>query len=98
MANFGRAITAKPDFAEAQFNRAQMLRDLGRPLEAVEGFEKAAALRPGDANTILMLGIALREVRKLPEALAVLDRALALEPESESGRARGTAAPAIWPA
>ena len=25
-----------------------------------------------------MLGIALREVRKLPEALAVLDRALAL--------------------
>jgi len=34
LANFERAIAAKPDLAEAQFNRAQMLRDVG-PFPAV---------------------------------------------------------------
>src|SRR5262249_26466451 len=40
----------KPDYAEAHYNRGNALRDLHRHAEAVNGFERAIALRPDYAS------------------------------------------------
>ncbi|HUP43603.1 MAG TPA: FG-GAP-like repeat-containing protein, partial [Thermoanaerobaculia bacterium] len=59
---------------------------LGRPAEAVEPLERAAALRPGDAEARLDLARALERAGRVEEAITAFRRAVELAPESHHAR------------
>ena len=59
---------------------------VGRPAEAVEPLERAAALRPGDAEARLDLARALERAGRVEEAIAAFRRAVELAPESHHAR------------
>ena len=46
LASYERAIAVKPDFADAQHLRADLLRRFGRTEEALAGFDAAIAANP----------------------------------------------------
>ena len=58
----------------------------GRPAEAIEPLERAAALRPGDAEARLDLARALERAGRVEEAIAAFRRAVELAPESHHAR------------
>lgn len=49
--------------------------------EAVPALQKADELRPSRRDTLLRLAVALAELERWDESLAVIDRALALNPK-----------------
>jgi len=88
-----RAVAARPDNATVHNNYANVLRDLGRPGEAVAEYDRAVALDPGYAEAFNNRGGALQALGQLDAALASYDRALALRPDyAEAHYNRGV----IW--
>jgi tetratricopeptide (TPR) repeat protein len=79
LASFESAIALDPAHADAQGNRASVLADLDRLDEAVEGFDRALALRPSPEDWCNR-GTALQDLDRFEEALESCDRALALRP------------------
>lgn len=76
LAQFDKAVRLRPDFPDAQYNRAVALMELGRVEEAVEGFGRAVACpgaRPeasnGLAQALARLVGALRDAGRHAEAL-----------------------------
>lgn len=80
LANYDRALAARPDFFEALFNRANTLLELKRAEEALEGYDRTLALRPDNPSGWNNRGTALRNLQRLNEALASFSRAAALSP------------------
>jgi len=78
LANYDRALAARPDFFEALFNRANTLLELKRIEEALEDYDRALALRPDNPGGWNNRGTALRSLRRLDEALASFSRAAML--------------------
>jgi hypothetical protein len=58
-----------------------VLRDQGRPEEAVACYERALALAPNHTETCNNLGIALVDLGRLEEAITYYERTLALQPD-----------------
>ena len=58
------------------------LRESGRTDEAIEQYHKAIARRPGMPEIYINLGLALGTRRRFDEALAAIDKALELRPDS----------------
>jgi protein O-GlcNAc transferase len=75
------AVAIKPDDAEAQLNRANVLKALGRGDEALEGYARALALQPDWPQAENNRGTVLQAQGRHEAALAAYDRALALRPE-----------------
>src|SRR5471032_82656 len=80
-ANFARALTVRPDHAEAHCNRGISLEILKRYDEALASFDRALALRPDDARALNNRGNVLKALGRFDEALESYDRALALRPD-----------------
>jgi len=80
LANYDRALAARPDFFEALFNRANLLLELKRPEEALQGYDRVLALRPDFPGGWNNRGTALRNLQRLEQALASFSRAVALVP------------------
>jgi Flp pilus assembly protein TadD len=78
---FERAITLKPDYAEAHNGRGIALANLQRSGEAVSSFDKAITLKPDYAEAYNNCGLALQDLNRFDEALARFDTAIALKPE-----------------
>ncbi len=76
-----RAIAAKPDYADAEFNLGAMLTAAGRPAEAAEHFGRAAVLRPDHAEAQARLAATLMNLGRYEAAEAAFERLLALRPE-----------------
>ncbi|MBL0150601.1 MAG: tetratricopeptide repeat protein [Ideonella sp.] len=57
------------------------MQDLGRPEAAVEAYQRAIALRPGDADAHSNLGSLQRTLGRHAQALASFDQAIALRPD-----------------
>ena len=70
-----------PNFPAAFNNRGSVLMELRRFADALSCFDRALALRPGDAEMINNRGNALQGLARYDEALAAYDQALALEPD-----------------
>ncbi|PYK65975.1 MAG: hypothetical protein DME50_07075, partial [Verrucomicrobia bacterium] len=70
MAHFERAITLQPDYAEAYYNRGNVLYAKGRIDEAIADWEKDLQLQPNDANAHTGLGNALLRKGAPKEAIA----------------------------
>jgi predicted O-linked N-acetylglucosamine transferase (SPINDLY family) len=80
VANYDRALAARPEFFEALFNRANTLLELKRSEEALESYDRAVRLRPDNPSGWNNRGTALRNLKRLDEALASFSRAVALSP------------------
>ena len=82
---YRRAAELKPNYIEAHYNRARMLRQLGQPDEAAQSLTQALRLKPGSPTLLaqmLQLRAMLQEdVGELELALATLDQALEATPQ-----------------
>ncbi len=79
LARASTALAQQPT-AEAYFQQAAALRDLGRFSDAVASFDQAIVLEPNYVEAHTSRGIALRQLERNAEALASFERALALRP------------------
>jgi len=75
-----KAISLKPDFANAHSNLGSLLIDLGKLQEAELSTRKAIKLNPGFANAYSNLGNILREIGNLKEAEVSTLKAIELNP------------------
>src|SRR5262249_23516605 len=92
LASYDKAITLKPDYAEAYSNRGAALMELARPMEALASYDKAIALKPDYAEAYSNRGNALKDLQRPTEALASYDKAIALKPDyAEAYSNRGNA-------
>ena len=81
LASCDRALTLRPDYAEALLNRGATLHELKRFEEALESYDRALMLRPDYAEALSNRGWTLHELKRFDEALASYDRALMLRPD-----------------
>src|SRR5262249_50710153 len=85
---YGRALTAGPGLADANFHLAQTLDTLGERAEAAAAIQRALALRPEAAGwhyRLAKIKQALAEAgdsQALPTALGHFQRAAQLEPDN----------------
>jgi tetratricopeptide (TPR) repeat protein len=86
MAHFEQAIKLQPDYAEAYYNRGNVLYAKGRIDEAIADFEKTLQIQPDDADAHTGLGNALLRKGALKEVIAHYDQAVALAPTDPHSR------------
>ena len=87
-----RALTIKPDYAEAYNNRGTALQELKRLEEALASYDQALRIKPDYAAAYYNRGNALKELKRLEEALASYDQALRIKPDyAEAYSNRGNA-------
>jgi tetratricopeptide (TPR) repeat protein len=86
MVHFEQAIKLQPDYAEAYYNRGNVLFAKGRIDEAIADWEKALQIQPDDANAHTGLGNALLRKGAMKEAIAHYDEAMALAPDDPHSR------------
>jgi len=79
--SYNAAIDMNPYQANAYFGRAVLYRKQGKLAEAIRDFSKAVELQP-TAEGYVRLGQALAQAQRREEALAAIDQALKISPES----------------
>jgi arylsulfatase A-like enzyme/cytochrome c-type biogenesis protein CcmH/NrfG len=72
----------KRQLAEAHYNLAFALRDLGRDAEAIGHYEDALRLRPDYVDALNSLGLALARAGRFGDAIARYDEALRIQPDN----------------
>src|SRR5215469_1314301 len=81
LAAFDRAIAAEPRFMEVHFNRAKLLKDLGRLEEALAGYDACLVLAPRFVDGLINRGNVLGMLGFHAKALACYDQCLAMQPD-----------------
>jgi tetratricopeptide (TPR) repeat protein len=81
VAQYRRAITARPDFSQALSNLGNALMALGEDDEAIAAWRRAIAADPNYPLPYSNLGAALSQGGRHDEAVALLRRALELKPD-----------------
>jgi tetratricopeptide (TPR) repeat protein len=81
LACYRKALEVDPQLAEANQNLTAILGDAGALETAVEGFKRQIAANPRDAAAYNSLASLSIQLSRHQEALALLDQAIALEPE-----------------
>lgn len=76
---YEEALKLRPEFPEAEFQRAQALRGLQREPEAEQAYRRAAELRPDWALPPASLGLMLVQQKRVADAEPLLRRALQLD-------------------
>ena len=79
-------MAVAPDHFEALGNRANTLFKLNRPVEAIDLYDRALELKPGNAPLWTNRAIALRRLERPHEALLSAKRALAAQPDFAPAR------------
>tara|TARA_Y100001001_G_scaffold163256_1_gene191807 strand:+ start:7999 stop:9555 length:1557 start_codon:yes stop_codon:yes gene_type:complete len=77
-----RCLTQKPKFIPALISRAAALRMQQQHGEALTLIEKALKLEPGNAEILNHLGITLKEMGRIDDALKAFNRCAALAPDN----------------
>ena len=67
---FKKAISIKPDYADAYNNMGNVLGEQGKLEEAIEAYNKALTIKP-DTEAYYNMGNALKEQGKLKEAIGL---------------------------
>ena len=80
---FHAELGLNPNDAVAEFQVGQILQVLGRPAEATPHFERAVELDGAFPEALIALGKDRASTERTDEAIDLLERALALHPESE---------------
>jgi tetratricopeptide (TPR) repeat protein len=81
IASYNKALSLKPDNAEAYNNMGAALKDQGKLEEAIASYNKALSLKPDNAEAYNNMGNALKDQSKLDEAIASYNKALSLKPD-----------------
>jgi Flp pilus assembly protein TadD len=84
--HYGEAIKSQPNYANAYYNRGNILFSEGRIDEAMADWEKTLQIRPDDADAHTCLGNALLRRGSVKEAVAQYENAIALAPEDPHSR------------
>lgn len=82
LAEIESALLLRPTDIQAQLNRANVFRLLGRRQEALDGFTRALRARPGWAQVLNNRGGVLHDLKRHDEALRDFDAALAVQPRN----------------
>jgi tetratricopeptide (TPR) repeat protein len=72
--------TIKPDYADAHYNRGNVLQSINRQEEALAAYDQALAIAPGHSEALNNRSNVLIHLNRLEDALASYDQALALAP------------------
>jgi tetratricopeptide (TPR) repeat protein len=86
MVHYEEAIKLQPNYADAYYNRGNVLFAKGRIDEAIADWEKTLQIQPNDADAHTGLGNALLRQGSLKEAIAHYEKALALAPDDPHSR------------
>jgi tetratricopeptide (TPR) repeat protein len=78
--DFDRAMALDPNLLSAPANKATVLQNMGRLVDALEMHERACEIRPNRADVHYNRGNALMELDRQPEALAAYKRAVEVDP------------------
>lgn len=84
--NFQKALTLKPDYANAYLNLGAVLKEQGKLDAAAENFRKVLKLAPGFADAYLHLGNVLQAQGKPDAAVEIFREALKLRPDYVEAR------------
>ena len=96
MEAFNKALSLKPDYAEAYNNMGITLQDQGKLEEATTSFNKALSLKPDYAEAYNNMGITLKDQGKLEEAMEAYNKVLALKPDYAEAWSNGAEALEKW--
>ena len=78
---YNKALSLKPDYAEAYYNMGTSLAGQGKLAEAIEAYSKALSFKPDFFEAFSNMGLALNEQGKLEEAVEACNKALSLKPD-----------------
>jgi tetratricopeptide (TPR) repeat protein len=81
LVSYNRALTVRPDHAQALSNRGVTLHELKRFNEALASYDQALTVQPDHAEALSNRGVTLHELKRFDEALASCDRALTVRPD-----------------
>jgi len=78
---YGKALSIKPNYAEASYNIGNALTEQEKLSEATDAYRKAIAINPNHTEAYYNMGNALKEQGKLDEAIKAFKKALAIKPD-----------------
>ena len=78
---YKKAISLKPDYADAYSNMGVALKDQGKLDEAIQVYNKCISLKPDYAEAYSNMGVALQEQDKLDEAIEAYNKCISLKPD-----------------
>ena len=81
IAAYNKALSIKPDHADAYNNMGNALKDQGKLDEAIAAYNKALSIKPDHAEAYNNMGNALEDQGKLDEAIAAYNKALSIKPD-----------------
>ena len=81
LASYDQAIAINPDYAEAYYNRANILQELKRQNEALASYNQAIVIKPDYFEALSNRGNILQKLKRLDEARASYERAITINPE-----------------
>ena len=81
LSSYNKAISINVDFADAYYNRGNVLHKLKRLEEALSSYDKAISINADYAEAYNNRGISLKELKRLEEALSSYDKAISLQPD-----------------
>lgn len=85
LALMSRVAELKPGDAETRFNRAYLMQQLGDHAGAVDAFRATLDLSPNHDRALYGLALSLISLKRLDEAVPVLERNTKLQPMSPYG-------------
>jgi tetratricopeptide (TPR) repeat protein len=86
MVHYDRAIELQPNYADAYYNRGNVLFATGHIDEAIADWEKTLQIQPDDADAHTCLGNALLRKGAIQEAIRQYEMASALAPDDPHSR------------
>ena len=86
LVHYEQAIKLQPNYADAYYNRGNVLLTEGRTDEAIQDLERALQIQPDHADAHTCLGNALLRHGAINEAIAQYERAAALAPNDAHSR------------
>jgi tetratricopeptide (TPR) repeat protein len=78
---YEQALAIKPDYADAHYNLAIILKELGQLEAAVKRYEQALAIKPNFVEAHSNLGNTLQKLGQLEAAVKRYEQALAIKPD-----------------
>ena len=78
---YKKALSIKPDYAEAYNNMGNALKEQGKLDEAIKAYKKALSIKPDYPEAYYNMGTALNEQGKLDEAIKAYKKALSIKPD-----------------
>ena len=78
---YSKALSIKPDYAEAYINIGNALKEQGKLEESVMAYQKAIAIKPDVAEAYYNMGIVFKNQGKLEESVMAYQKAIAIKPD-----------------